>query len=217
MNKYYHYLGKSNINVEPLVKYLHDSIIPLFNDNEYRNGICALRTKQSVEHGYPPVFLDANWKPGKHIMSSKDFWCLPFKYTSNTAMFVLGGNKLSTDFPEIFKLQNADPWTDKLKRYIDTPQIIITNGDSSKHSDVGGRHCSINTFLYNTDKSITEFWSETEKAGEIIYNAGDAYLLNIRQLHQIKQSSNGIRCVLSFGYNIPFEKAKEILYEQNTQ
>lgn len=218
MNDFYQYLGKSKINIDPLAEYLKSSIIPLYEDKTYRNWICSLRTKESIAHGYPPVFLDNEWKPEKgKIAFSKNFWCLPFKYTDDHAMFVVGGINFLKMFPEVFELSNVDPWYTTLKNFLDKPQIIITNGDSSLHSDVGGRSCALNTFLYNTDKSKTELWNKTEKVHEIVYNPGDAYLLNVRQRHQIKQTSNETRCVLSWGYSIPFQKAIEILNEKSKQ
>jgi len=208
----YQFLGKTQLNLQPVVDLLLSSIVPLFTNFEYRNHICELRSAESILTGSPPVFLDKEWQPEKqHLSSSKSYWCLPFKYDDNSAMFVVGGRAFLEAFPDIFLYNTVDPWYSKLRKFQEYPQIIITNGTSSKHIDLGSRSTAINTFMYNTDKSVTQFTKGNQNLGSIIYEPGDSYLIDVKTEHQIVQQTDDVRIVMSWGYKCPFSDALDLL------
>lgn len=204
----YRYLGKSELDVGPLTDFLKDTLVPLYEDQSYRTMIHSLRTKESYQKGYPPVWLDQDWQPEKNqaMKASRYFWCLPLQ----NDLFVVGGQMLSLKFPKVFGYENQSSWSKCLNANLVKPQILISNQSSSIHVDTD-RKSAVNTFLYNTDKSITEYFSGDTVTDSFTYEEGDTYLLDTATPHRINQQPNCTRLVLSWGYNIPFEKAVEAL------
>jgi hypothetical protein len=210
----YQYLGKSELDVEPLTTFLKDTLVPLYEDSAYRNMIHSSRSRESYQKGFPPVWLDQNWQPEKNqeIKSSRYFWCLPLQ----NDFFVVGGQMLNLKFPTVFGYENKSSWSIRLNTNLVKPQILISNQSSSIHVDID-RKSAVNTFLYNTDKSITEYFSGDTVTESFTYEEGDTYLIDTETPHRINQMPNCTRLVLSWGYNIPFEKAVEILNEKSKQ
>ena len=162
----YRYLGKSELDVGPLVSFLKDTLVPLYEDPVYRTMLHSLRTSESRKKGYPPVWLDRNWQPEKDqsLKHSRHFWCLPLQ----NDFFVIGGLLLDLKFPTVFGYQNRSSWSNRLKDYLVKPQILISNQPSTIHVDTD-RKCAVNTFLYNTDNSVTEYYD-----GENVIEIGRA-------------------------------------------
>jgi hypothetical protein len=213
-SEFYHYLGKSKIEFQPLVDYLKTSIIPLYEDKEYREYIIAHRSEESLLSGFPPVFLTKDWKIEKQKMTTaKNFWCQPFSYKTGDVMFVIGGPLFLEMFPDAFSDSGPDDWTKKLQIVSTRPQIIMTNNTSGRHIDLGTRNVAVNTFLYNTDKTVTDFFpdSSSDKVESITYQPGDAYLINVKKYHQVRHSSQETRCVLSWSYECNFDLARALV------
>lgn len=202
--KYYEYLGKTELDVAPLAAFLKETIVPLYEQEDYRESIRAARTPDKIKNGTPPVWLDQNWQPApdQSARKSSHYWCLPLA----NDLFIVGSLSLTKQFPEVFGFSIQATWAKKLAPFLNKPQILLSNKSSSIHTDLD-RKSAINTFLCNTDKSITEFYQGAELVDSFSYSEGDTYLLDTTQLHRINQQSVETRLVLSWGYNISFEAA----------
>jgi hypothetical protein len=202
-NKPYHYIGKLGIDIQPLISYLTSNLIPLLEDQEYKNKIIGSSPRSGAH-----IWLDEEWQPSKEPTDLGQRFIVPFLYDKKISLYILGGTALYKMFPDIFYLTKKFPWYEKLKPYEVRPQLIISDTTTSVHRDFD-RFCAINTFLYNTDCSVTEYYSSVDKTkiAEITYEPGDTYLLDVSQPHRVKHLKPMLRIVLSWGYTCPFQEA----------
>ena len=203
----YHYMGKLEIDIQPLISYLSSTLIPLLEDQEYKNKIVELSPKTGT-----PIWLDTEWQPSKELTDIGQRFIVPFSYDKKISLFVLGGRALYKMFPDVFYFPKTFSWYEKLKPFEVRPQLVISDANTSVHRDFD-RSCAINTFLYNTDCSVTEFYSPVNKAklAEITYEPGDTYLLDVSQPHRVKHLKPKLRIALSWGYTCTFQEVISII------
>lgn len=201
-NDFYRYIGNLELDINPLVNYLKESVIPLFEDKTYKEQISLIGNAQQ----FKPIWLDKKWEPTGSDLFKR--YVVPFYYGDTVNLFVLGGMELLNMFPEIFQFPKKYKWYEQLKSFEVRPQLVISDSSTSIHRDYD-RSCAFNTFLYNTDCSITEFYDSTysTKLSEISYNIGDTYLLNVNRPHRVKHIKPALRIALSWGYKCSFKDA----------
>jgi hypothetical protein len=138
-------MGKLDVDTGPLLSYLTEHIVPLFENIEYKSKISDIGKKQQ----FKPIWLDKNWQPSNGLSDLFKRYVVPFHYGDGVSLFVLGGAELWNMFPEVFYFPKTYSWYEKFKPFEVRPQLVISDSTTSIHKDYD-RNCAFNTFLYNT-------------------------------------------------------------------